>query len=198
MGSRFRGNDGWGEDDKERRRVFGPAALLFWSMERRGVTLTPPPLDTGFRRYDGDPSAAAVFGAAAAVCVCSACLGAVPAGCIRLASSKSLLATLVARSPGRQVPSAKSLPARNRCVRVSAAFDNPASDASQIVHMQPDPLRLSMSPIVPGMSPLSEFPCSGTGTAGCPGRSCPESSPLSELSLRFRAVTLVGMLATGI
>ena len=42
MGSRFRGND-----DKERRRVFGPAALLFWSMERRGVTLTPPPLDTG-------------------------------------------------------------------------------------------------------------------------------------------------------
>ena len=46
-GQAFRGNDDWGEgmgsrvrgeDDKERRRVFGPAALLFWSMGSRPVS----------------------------------------------------------------------------------------------------------------------------------------------------------------
>ena len=43
----------------------------------------------------------------------------------RPAASKSLFST-IARSPGRQVPSAKLLPFRYRCVRVSAALAKPA------------------------------------------------------------------------
>ena len=167
-------------EKRERRRGYGsggalasgsPSRLFFgvfgWLTAAAGVWVRPP--RSVFVRF---------------------CLGAVPAGCQAGGISKSLLATS-ARSPGRQVPSAKLLPSRYRCVRVSDALSEARRDARQVVLVQPR--SSGCSPGRPAC-PVYHRSTRSCATSEGPGWSRLLMSgivPLSALPFRFRLVTLV-------
>ena len=106
------------------------------------------------------------------------------------AAAKSLF--LQRSSPGRPAGRSSAVevccPSRYRCVRVSDALANPAAmPVSSLSYIHSLLSMLSMSPSVPGISPLNWFLCSLRRISGCPSRSCQESSPPQRVVLQVQA-----------